>query len=124
MEPWWNPRGTLPQGRPGPPRSLSGLRTHSFQLLGKTGTLILTSVLEDLEGIPKGPPAFSGVRYVDTHLLNVFLFLLSALRGTYHWNDSQVEQSERRLALKAGIPRSVTVTEDWISKASSAMTYN
>ena len=35
MERWWNPRGTLPQGRPGPPRSLSGLRPHSFQLLGK-----------------------------------------------------------------------------------------
>ena len=35
MEPWWNPRGTLPQGRPGPPRSLSGLRPQSFQLLGK-----------------------------------------------------------------------------------------
>ena len=24
MEPWWNPRGTLAQGRPVPPRSLSG----------------------------------------------------------------------------------------------------
>ena len=24
VEPWWNPSGTLPQGRPGPPRSLSG----------------------------------------------------------------------------------------------------
>ena len=34
MEPWWNPGGTLPQGRPGPPRTLSGLRPHSFQLLG------------------------------------------------------------------------------------------
>ena len=32
-EPWWNPCGTLPQGRPGPPRSLSGLRPQSFQLL-------------------------------------------------------------------------------------------
>ena len=35
VEPWWNPGGTLPQGRPGPPRSLSGLRPQSFQLLGK-----------------------------------------------------------------------------------------
>ena len=34
-EPWWNPRGTLPQGRPRPPRSLSKLRPQSFQLLGK-----------------------------------------------------------------------------------------
>ena len=33
--PWWNSRGTLPQGRPGPPRSLSGMRPQSFQLLGK-----------------------------------------------------------------------------------------
>ena len=52
MEPWWNFRGTFPQGRPGPPRSLSGLRPQSFQLLGKnknkkTGTLIRTSLLED-----------------------------------------------------------------------------
>ena len=30
-----NPRGTLPQGLPGPPRSLSGLRLQSFQLLGE-----------------------------------------------------------------------------------------
>ena len=35
VEPWWNSRGTLPQGRLGPPRSLSGLRPQSFQLLGK-----------------------------------------------------------------------------------------
>ena len=35
VEPWWNPRGTLPQGRPRPPRSLSGLRPQSFQLLGE-----------------------------------------------------------------------------------------
>ena len=35
VEPSWNPRGTLPQGRPEPPRSLSGLRPQSFQLLGK-----------------------------------------------------------------------------------------
>ena len=35
VEPWWNPRGTSPQARPGPPRSLSGLRPRSFQLLGK-----------------------------------------------------------------------------------------
>ena len=34
VEIWWNPRGTLPQGRPGLPRSLSGLRPQSFQLLG------------------------------------------------------------------------------------------
>ena len=34
VEPWWNPRGTFPQGRPGPPRSLSGLRPQSCQLLG------------------------------------------------------------------------------------------
>ena len=33
--PWWNPGGTLAQGRPEPPRSLSGLRPQSFQLLGK-----------------------------------------------------------------------------------------
>ena len=26
VEPWWNARGTLSQGRPRPPRSLSGLR--------------------------------------------------------------------------------------------------
>ena len=31
VEPWWNSRGTLPQGRPGPPRSLSGLRPQSLQ---------------------------------------------------------------------------------------------
>ena len=35
VEPSWNPDGTLPQGCPGPPRSLSGLRPQSFQLLGK-----------------------------------------------------------------------------------------
>ena len=35
VEPWWNPRVTLPQGRPGPPRCLSGLRPRSFQLLGR-----------------------------------------------------------------------------------------
>ena len=35
VEPWWDPRGTLPQGRPGPPRSLSGLRPQSFQSFGK-----------------------------------------------------------------------------------------
>ena len=35
VEPWWNLGGTLPQGRPEPPRSLSGLRPQSFQLLGK-----------------------------------------------------------------------------------------
>ena len=34
VEPWSNPGGTLPQGRPGP-RSLSGLRPQSFQLLGR-----------------------------------------------------------------------------------------
>ena len=33
VEPW-NPCGTLPR-RPGPPRSLFGLRPQSFQLLGK-----------------------------------------------------------------------------------------
>ena len=52
VEPWWNPGGTpggtlveplvehggtLAQGRPEPPRSLSGLRPQSFQLLGKKG---------------------------------------------------------------------------------------
>ena len=31
VEPLWNPRGTLPQGRPVPPRSLSGLRPQSFR---------------------------------------------------------------------------------------------
>ena len=31
----WNPRETLSRGRPGPPRSLSGLRPQSFQLLAK-----------------------------------------------------------------------------------------
>ena len=35
VEPGWNPRGTSPQGRPVPPRSLSGLRPQSFQLVGK-----------------------------------------------------------------------------------------
>ena len=35
VEPSWNPRGTSPQARPGPPQSLSGLRPQSFQLLGK-----------------------------------------------------------------------------------------
>ena len=35
VEPWWKPRGTLPQGCPGPPRSLSGLRP---QKLGKAAT--------------------------------------------------------------------------------------
>ena len=30
MELWWNPGGTLRQGRPVPPRSLSGLRPQSF----------------------------------------------------------------------------------------------
>ena len=35
VERWWNPRGTLPQGRPGAPWSLFGLRPQSFQLLGK-----------------------------------------------------------------------------------------
>ena len=35
VEPSWNPRGALPQGRPGPPRSLFGLRPRSFQLLGE-----------------------------------------------------------------------------------------
>ena len=46
VEPSWNPDGTpgatlvepcgtLAQGRPKPPRSLSGLRPQSFQLLGK-----------------------------------------------------------------------------------------
>ena len=38
MKPWWNPRGTLPHGRPGPPGSLSGLRSQSFQLLWKKGS--------------------------------------------------------------------------------------
>ena len=38
VEPWWNPRGTLPQGHPGPPRSLSGLRPQSFQLLGNNNS--------------------------------------------------------------------------------------
>ena len=37
VEPWGTPRGTLPQGRPGP-RSLSGLRPQSFQLLGEKNT--------------------------------------------------------------------------------------
>ena len=54
VEPGWNPRGTLPQGRPGPPRTLSGLRPQSFQLLGKkkTGTA-------KFEGKPKGNQHFS-----------------------------------------------------------------
>ena len=43
-EPLWNPGGTLPQGRPGPPWSLSGLRPQSFQLLGeKTYRAVLSS---------------------------------------------------------------------------------
>ena len=36
VEPRWNPGGTLAQIRPEPPRSLSGLRPQSFQLLGKS----------------------------------------------------------------------------------------
>ena len=38
VEPSRNPGGTLPHPRPGPPRSLSGLRPQSFQLLGKHTT--------------------------------------------------------------------------------------
>ena len=44
VEPWWNPRGTLPQGRPGPPRSLFGLRSQSFQLLGGGGEKLILFV--------------------------------------------------------------------------------
>ena len=40
MEPSWNPGGTLLQGCPGPPRSLSGLRPQSCQLLRKKGILL------------------------------------------------------------------------------------
>ena len=35
-EPWWSPGGTLPQGRPGPPRSLSGLRPPNLSAVGET----------------------------------------------------------------------------------------
>ena len=37
VEPWWNPRGTLVEAylRAAPPRSLSRLRSHSFQLVGE-----------------------------------------------------------------------------------------
>ena len=45
MEPWWNPAKTLVEpswnltsGPPRPPRSLSGLRPQSFQLLGEKKT--------------------------------------------------------------------------------------
>ena len=33
--PWWNPRGTLPQARPGPPRSLSGAETPKLSAVGE-----------------------------------------------------------------------------------------
>ena len=48
VEPWWNPGRTLPQGH-GPPRSLSGLRPQSFQLL-KTKDLVAVSLSRDLLG--------------------------------------------------------------------------
>ena len=76
MEPW-NLRGTLPQGRPGPPRSLSGLRPQSFQLLGgkKHGLAILvTETLLSTNMEPhKNDPGFGklfrealGVSFLDT----------------------------------------------------------
>ena len=34
--PWWNLCGTLPQGRPRPPWSLSGLRPQTFSCWGKS----------------------------------------------------------------------------------------
>ena len=46
VEAWWNPRGTLPRTRPGPTRSLSGLRPQSFQLLGKKRTSATSNLLE------------------------------------------------------------------------------
>ena len=35
--PWWNPRGSLPQGCPVPPRSLSELSPKAFSCWGKNG---------------------------------------------------------------------------------------
>ena len=44
----WNPGGTLPQGRPGPPRSLSGLRPQSFRCWGKRKEIQGTSSIPQL----------------------------------------------------------------------------
>ena len=61
VEPWWNPRGTSPQGRPGPPLSLSGLRPQSFQLLGKKTAHLVANGFSRWD-LPKHPltiPAFA-----------------------------------------------------------------
>ena len=46
---WWNPGGTLVEpylrAAPGPPRSLSGLRPQSFQLLGKKKSITIMIML-------------------------------------------------------------------------------
>ena len=54
VQPWWNPRGTLPQGRPGPPRSLSGLRPQSFRLLGNRAPCKGQGKLVTSADVPKG----------------------------------------------------------------------
>ena len=50
VEPSQNPHSTLPQSRPGPPQTLSGLRPHRIQLLGKMfGTAVLIIVRDHLK---------------------------------------------------------------------------
>ena len=66
----WSPRGTLPQGRPGPPRSLSGLRPQSFQLLGK----------KERERQKSKVPIHSSLRELD---LSHFLGLVAILGRKY-----------------------------------------
>ena len=49
VEASWKPRGTLPPGRPGRPRSLSGLRPQSFQLLGNKIVVFLLVSLKNCQ---------------------------------------------------------------------------
>ena len=72
MEPSWKCRGTLPQGRPGPPRSLSGLRPQSFQLLGEKKTQVAGGVWGGF-----GVGFWSGFR--------VGLGFVEGLFGTWGW---------------------------------------
>ena len=63
-EPWWNPRGTL-QGRPGPPRSLSGpIDPKAFSCWGTTDPDRRTHLLVDLISVFGGwactEPIFPG----------------------------------------------------------------